>query len=242
MILVLTLACRTVCIYSTSFTSFCHTRCTFFSKVSGFLKLPGLENGLWQTLNVRKSSSHHPSPPWDERPWKQPATLLDTAQLLEKKCLTGLAGTWPSLLLSLTLTSSLFFLACLTLSCWVSLLRYWRTAGTNSPRPLCRAAIWCLIIPVVLCKNRWRRLVVFLPLLSVCPRLLQRSKADASNSRPNPALHLVSTCSVSETYVDHNYVSWFCCLRHSSIYSLDGFRPFTTTVLVFYGSIRHLSA
>lgn len=51
-------------------------------------------NGLWQSLNVSMKSPHQRSVLGVEKPRKHPTNLLDNIQL---KCLTGVAGTWPSL-------------------------------------------------------------------------------------------------------------------------------------------------
>lgn len=61
---------------------------------SGDLRLAEVLNVLWQSLNVSMKSPHPLSLLWVETPWKHPTNLLDKTQPM---CLTGLAGTWPSL-------------------------------------------------------------------------------------------------------------------------------------------------
>lgn len=58
------------------------------------LRLAGVLNVLWQSLNVSMKSPHQLSLLWVGKPGKHPTKLLDKTQLT---CLTGLAGTWPSL-------------------------------------------------------------------------------------------------------------------------------------------------
>lgn len=70
-------------------------------QASGDLRSAAVLNVLWQSLNVSMKSPHQLSLLWVEKPRKHPTNLLDNIEL---KCLTGVAGTWPSLWLF-----SLFF-------------------------------------------------------------------------------------------------------------------------------------
>lgn len=116
---------------------------------SGDLGLPGVLNVLWQSLNVSMRSPNQPSLLWLEKRRKHPPNLLDKIQL---RCLTGLAGTWPSLWL-FSLFPPIFFppfllhLPCVTvlpqpdhpLGC---------CQGANSS-VRCNACIYCLFIPSI---------------------------------------------------------------------------------------------
>lgn len=65
-----------------------------FTKTRAAQCWPQVLNVLWQSLNVSMKSPHQLSLLWVEKPGKHPTNLLDKTQLT---CLTGLAGTWPSL-------------------------------------------------------------------------------------------------------------------------------------------------